>query len=214
MDVKSLILENEKLIYKIAGYFKDYISIEDLYQAGCIGIIKASKNYQNDKNTKFTTYAYSYILGEMKELVREEKPLKISKEILSLRNKIEKAKVLLTQKLMHEPTNEELSLFLEIPISRVDEILNSNIYVSSIDDGYGDTNMLMHEIISSPNIDADALIMLKESIETLEEPERSIMIERYYKDMTQSEVAEDLGLKQTFVSRREQKVLQKLRQRV
>lgn len=212
MDVKSLILENEKLIYKLAHYFSGYVNIEDLYQAGCIGIIKASRNYQSDKNTKFSSYVYSYILGEMKSLVRETKPLKVSKEITSLRHKVEHTKTLLTQKLMHEPTNEELSLFLEIPLEQIEEILSSNTYVSSIDESYGDTNMLMHEIISSPNIDTDTLIMLKEAIETLEEPERSIMIGRYYEDMTQCEVAKNLGLKQTFVSRRENKVLEKIRQ--
>lgn len=212
MDVQSLILENEKLIYKLASYFKNCANIEDLYQAGCIGIIKASKNYRSDKGAKFSSYAYTYILGEMKALVREDTPLKVSKEITSLRQKIERAKALLTQKLMYEPTNEELSVFLEIPASQIDEILNSHVYVSSIDDTYGDTNMLMHEIISSQSVDTDTLIMLKEAIETLEEPERSIMIERYYEDMTQCEVAESLGLKQTFVSRREQKVLKKLRQ--
>ncbi len=212
MDVKSLILENEKLIYKLAHYFSDYVSIEDLYQAGCIGVIKASRNYQDDKKTKFSTYAYSYILGEMKALVRETKPLKVSKETTSLRHRIERTKTLLTQKLMHEPITKELSAFLEMPEAQIEEILNINTYISSIDQSYGDTNMLMHEIISSPNIDTDTLIMLKETIETLEEPERSIMIGRYYEDLTQCEVAENLGLKQTFVSRREQKVLKKIRE--
>ena len=211
MNVKSLILENEKLIYKLANDFKNYVNIEDLYQAGCIGIIKASKNYQNDKGTKFSSYAYSYILGEMKALVRETRPLKVSREMLSLNNKLMKSKALLAQKLMHEPTNKELSEFLEMPLSELEIILDNNVQISSIDDAYGDTNMLMHEIISSPNVDIDSLIMLKEAIETLEEPERTIMIERYYEDMTQCEVAEALGLKQTFVSRREQKVLKKLR---
>lgn len=213
MDVGALILENEGLIYKLAHYFSNYVNIEDLYQAGCIGIIKASKNYQNDKNTKFSSYAYSYILGEMKALVRENKPFKFSKEIISLKSKVEKAKTLLTQKLMYEPTNEELSVFLEMPQSQIDELLK-NPQLNSMDDTYGDTNMLMHEIISMPDIDLDTLIMLKEVINNLEEPDRTIMIERYYEDMTQCEVAKNLGLKQTCVSRKEAKVLKKIRQNV
>ena len=64
-NIESLIKENEGIIYKIASRYKDYYSIDDLYQAGCIGIIKASKNYSSDSTCKFSSYAYKYILGEI-----------------------------------------------------------------------------------------------------------------------------------------------------
>lgn len=212
MDLAQWIVQNENLIYKIANYFTDYANIEDLYQAGCIAVINASKNYRDDMETKFSTFAYPYILGEMKSLIRKENLIKNSKEMLSLNKKLIEAKSLLTQKLMREPTNFELSQFLEMEEVEVTNILNSKFSISSIDSTYGDTDLLMHEIISSPCVDSDTLIMLKQIIESLEEPERTIMIKRYYEDMTQSEIAKDMGLKQTFVSRREKKVLQKIRQ--
>ena len=213
MDIVNLIEENEKLIYKLASFFTNCASLEDLYQAGCLGIIKASKNYDSNRSTKFSSYAYDYILGEMRLLIRQNKPFKISKEKSSLAYKIEKTRSLLTQKMMREPTTTELADFLEISEYQLAEILNSN-KVDSLDNTYGDTNMMLHEIISAPYLEKDTLIMLKDMINSLEEPERTIMIERYYEDMTQSEVADNLGLNQTYVSRSENKVLKKFRQTI
>ena len=214
MDLAQWISQNENLIYKIAGYFNDYGNIEDLYQAGCIGAIKASKNYDENRGTKFSSFAYPYILGEMKDLVRKNNPVKISKEIFSLNKKVAEAKSSLMQAFLREPTIEELSVYLEMDEADIEEILNYNFFVSSIDSTYGDTNMLMEEVISDENVDIDTLIMIKTMISNLEEPERSIMIKRYYEDMTQTEVANSLGLKQTFVSRHEAKVLKHLRKTI
>lgn len=214
MDLADWITKNENLIYKIASYFTSVASIEDLYQAGCIGVIKASKNYNEEKNTKFSTFAYPYILGEMKDLVRKNNPVKVSKEMLKLNKRILEAKALLAQALLREPTTEEISVYLEMKEEDVDEILNYNFFVSSIDAPLKDTNLLLEDIISSKNVDIDTLIMLRESIDNLEEPERSIMIKRYYEDMTQMEVASTLGLGQAFVSRKEAKVLKYLRQTI
>ena len=77
--ITRLIKENEKLIYSISNYFKNYNSKEDLYQAGCLGLIEAYKRYNPEMNAKFTTYAYPYILGEMRKQVREDKGVKISR---------------------------------------------------------------------------------------------------------------------------------------
>lgn len=212
-DITSIILENEGLIYKIASYFP-YQDKDDLYQAGCKGMLLAYQNYDPSKGAKFTSYAYSYILGEMKAVVRENKSLKVGKNINTLNNQIEKARSLLEQSLMREPSNYELSQYLEIPESLVDLALNSKVSVQSIDSAYGDTNMMLHEIISSPCVDTDTLLFLKTELDNLEEPERTIMIERYYEDMTQSEIAKGLGLSQVDVSRREKKVLTKLRSKL
>ena len=93
-QLSYLIKENEKLIYKITHFFTNYESKEDLFQVGCIGLIKAYQNYKEGYNTKFTTYAYPYILGEIKKYVREDKGIKVSRDITKLNLKIEKANVL------------------------------------------------------------------------------------------------------------------------
>ena len=133
-EITNLIINNERLIYSIANYFKNYQSKEDLYQAGCLGLVTAYKKYDPNMNCKFTTYAYSYILGEMRKLVREDKGLKVSRETTKLNLKIEKAYVLLSQKLMKEPTTHEIANFLEIPEYYVSEAILSLNKIKSIDE--------------------------------------------------------------------------------
>lgn len=210
-ELTELILENEKLIYKAVNRFPYYRDKEDLYQAGCKGMQDAYRTYDPNKGAKFTSHAYRYILGEMMNVVNRDRCVKVSREVTRLNNQIEKAKSLLAQKLMREPTITELSDYLEVPEYYLAEAINSNVTSQSIDSTVGDTNMMLHEVISSKEIDIDTLLYLKTELENLNEPERTIMIQRYYEDMTQTEVANGLGLSQVDVSRREKKVLTKIR---
>jgi len=214
-EITNLIMNNERLIYSIANYFKNYNSKEDLYQAGCLGLITAYKKYDPNMNSKFTTYAYPYILGEMRKLIREDKGLKISREITKLNLKIEKAYVLLTQKLMKEPSIEEISRFLEIPEFYVSEAILSLNKIKSIDEPVNDEgrDFTLQDVIGkSENI--DELIMLKELLQGLNSEEKAIIDNRYMKDYTQSETSKLVGMSQVQVSRKEQKVLEKLKQKM
>ena len=211
-EITNLILSNEKLIYSITNYFKNYTSREDLYQAGCLGLINAYKRYNPNMNCKFTTYAYPYILGEMRKLVREDKGIKISREISKLNLKIEKAYVLLTQKLMKEPSIEEISNFLEIPEYYVSEAILSLNKIKSIDEPvtYDGKEITLQEVIGeSSNI--DDLILLRESLNNLTLEEKELINNRYVNDYTQSETSKKLGMSQVQVSRKEHKVLEKLK---
>ena len=208
-------MDNERLIYSITNYFKNYSSKEDLYQAGCLGLINAYKKYDPNMNCKFTTYAYPYILGEMRKLVREDKGIKVSREISKLNLKIEKAYVLLSQKLMKEPSIEEIANFLEIPEYYVSEAIMSLNKIKSIDEPVNDSGReftLQDVVGESQNI--DDLILLRESLKNLTEEEKSIIDNRYMKDYTQSETSKIVGMSQIQVSRKEQKVLQKLKQKM
>ena len=214
-EITDLILNNEKLIYSITNYFKNYNSREDLYQAGCLGLISAYKKYNPNMNCKFTTYAYPYILGEMRKLVREDKGIKISREITKLNLKIEKAYVLLTQKLMKEPTTYEIASFLEIPEYYVSEAILSLNKIKSIDEpvnGEGKEFTLQDVIGESNNI--DDLILLRDSLNKLTEDEKELINNRYINDYTQSETSKIIGMSQVQVSRKEHKVLEKLKQKM
>lgn len=214
-EITNLIIENERLIYSIASFFKNYNSKEDLYQAGCLGLITAYKKFNPDMNCKFTTYAYPYILGEMRKLVREDKGLKISREITKLNLKIEKAYILLSQKLMKEPNIEEIANYLEIPEFYVSEAILSLNKIKSIDEpvsSEGREFTLQDVIGKKENI--DELIMLRESLTSLNKEEKAIIDNRYMKDYTQSETSKLVGMSQVQVSRKEQKVLQKLKQKM
>jgi len=200
--LEELILEYEKLIYAVMRYFKNYQSKEDLFQVGCIGLINAYNNYNSNTNVKFSTYAYSYILGEMKKLVREDKGIKISRNITKLYSQIEKANMYLTQKLMRTPTLTEIANFLEIEEYLLIEALNSTNVILDIDDIQVNNNTNEYDLY------------LKEELNKLSSEELDLINKRYTLDMTQSEIANTLGLSQVQVSRKEHKVLEKLKKQL
>ena len=113
-NLTNIVLENKNLIYKISTFFTGYSSKEDLFQVGVVGLINAYKRYDDSFNTKFSTYAYPYILGEMNNYVKRDKGIKISRDVSSLNSKIERASMLLAQKLMREPSISELSHFWKL----------------------------------------------------------------------------------------------------
>ena len=214
-DITNLIIDNEKLIYSIAKYFRNYDSIEDLYQAGCLGLVTAYKKYNPNMNSKFTTYAYPFILGEMRKLVREDKGIKISREITKLNLKIEKAYILLSQKLMKEPSVEDIANYLEIPGYYVSEALLSLNKIKSIDEPVNTEgrDLTLQDVIGKSE-DIDNLIMLRDSLNSLKEEEKDLIENRYMKDYTQSETSKIIGISQVQVSRKEQKVLSKIKQKM
>ncbi|MDO4963619.1 MAG: sigma-70 family RNA polymerase sigma factor [bacterium] len=215
MDINNIIEENKGLIYSVANYFRNYNSREDLYQAGCLGLIEALKNYNPNMNTKFSTYAYSYILGEMKKLVREDKSIKISRQISKLNLKIEKAYILLSQKLMKEPTVSEIASYLEIPEFFVSEAILSTNKVKSLDESINSEgkDLTLIDIIGKKD-NIDDLIFLKDSLKKLNQDEMTIINNRYINDYTQSETSKLLGISQVQVSRKEQKILKKIREKI
>jgi len=215
--MEQLILENQNLIYSVTKYFEKCASKEDLFQAGCIGMIMAYKNYNPDMNVKFTTYAYPYIMGEMKKLVREDKNIKISRDIQLLNLKIEKARVILTQKMMREPSNSEISMFLEIPLEMVDEAINSMKPIYSLDEPVNKEgkDISLNELVGKfDNPYIDDLIQLKYELASLTPFERKLIEQRYVQDLTQQETAINLGISQVQVSRNEKKVLIKLKNKL
>lgn len=206
-DLETIIKLHEKLIYKIATKFHD-VPTEDLYQAGVIGIIKAYNNFHTQSNTKFTTYAYNYIFGEMYEFANNMRSIKLNKNILKLYKKIEQTKHLLSQKLGTIPSIKEVASFLGIEESLISEIEMCTSNIMSLDI---ETERPIHETISTEkdNINTNN-IDLKDSMSTLTKEEKAIINYRYFKDFTQSETAKILGMSQVKVSRYEKKSLSKM----
>lgn len=215
--MEDLIQENSNLIYSITKYFEKYGNKEDLYQAGCIGMQKAYEKYDPSLGVKFTTYAYDYILGEMRKLVREDKTIKVSRNLQMLNLKIEKAVIILTQTLMRMPTYQELSDYLEVPEYLIAEALGSVQPVYSIDEPIitGEKEMTLHEMIGEvDNTNIDDLIILRDELKKLSPFERELIEKRYMEDLTQQQTAQILGMSQVQVSRKEQKVLCKLKDKL
>lgn len=206
--IDNLVLQNKNMIYKIAHYLNNGADIEDLFQVGCIGMINAYENYDPSYGTKFTSFAYFSIMGEMRKYLRENRNIKISKDMRRLSLKIEKAKDVLTQEMMREPTVPELADFLELPEEMVvASLINAECISLDKENECG----CLHEVISSGIVDYSDLIMLKDEINALPEPDRTIIIKRYLEDHTQSEVAREINRNQAFVSRCETKALKLIR---
>lgn len=215
--MEELILENSNLIYSITKYFEKYGNKEDLYQAGCIGMMIAYKNYDPSQNVKFTTYAYPYILGEMKKLVREDKTIKVSRSLQMLNLKIERAIILLAQQLMREPSMIEIADYLEIPEYMVAEALGSSKPICSIDEPLmsDGKEITLHDTIGKVDRETkDELLILREELLHLSPFERELIEKRYMEDLTQQQTAQILGMSQVQVSRKEQKVLCKLKDKL
>lgn len=208
-ELETIIKLHEKLIYKIATKFYE-IPLEDLYQAGVIGLIKAYNNFIDNGTTKFTSYAYNYIFGEMYELTSNLRTIKLNKKILKLYKQIEQAKYRLAQKLNHFPSIQEISSFLQIDESTIYQVYECTSNIMSLDQKEEDQRPI-YETISNPqdNISTDN-IDLKDSFNTLNKEEKDVINYRYFKDYTQSETAKILGMSQVTVSRYEKKSLNKM----
>ena len=199
------ILSNEKLKYSIMSIAKKFYNVEkkDLYQAGYIGAIKALKNYKNNNITEFTTFAYKYIFGEMYELAKNNRNIKINKNYLKIYKQIENAKILLTQKFNRTPSLDEVSMYLEVDVSILDDVVITCSNIISLDEEnelLNDNNM--YNVVGK-NYDYDTKILVNDSLDVLNEDERKVIDLRYFKDFTQQEAADLLGINQVKVSRLE-----------
>lgn len=211
-NYSNLILEYDSYVKALANHFSFYKQKDDLYQAGFVGLIMAYKKYDPTYGVKFTTFAYNYIMGEMKKVVREDSSLKYSKDLLSLKLKIEKVSVLLTQKLMRYPTKTEIISFIGITEEEYDKVMMMSNPVS-LDKSVGE-DLALYEVIGNEEKDYSTLIALREELRKLSLEEKELLNSRYVYGQTQGEVANQLNTNQVSVSRQEKKILMKLRSKL
>lgn len=204
------VLEYEKLIYKMISKYKNFDQ-EDLYQVAMLGLMNAKRNYNPDENTKFSTYAYYYILGEINTYIKASNPVKISQDLLRLKGSLTHAKEVMTQRLRREPTIEELSVFLEVPMDKIEEAMIATSAVESLDYTYDDENDLYNSFGQQETQMTEDFLDLKNAVQNLPKEEQALIVARYYEGLTQQETSETLGMSQVQVSRKESKILQKLK---
>lgn len=197
------LLDYEGLIYSIINRYPKRYERDDLYQVGMLGLIDAYKHFDRSQETKFSTYAYYYIIGEVNKYIRESSSLKVSKGLIDLKKSIIKCREEMTQKLGREPTKLELSLYLEVEEKTIDMALQATDEVESIDEAYNTCK-------TYDNTSAEVLD-LKTEVMKLPREERNLILARYYEELTQKETSNILGISQVQVSRNEAKILQKLR---
>ena len=198
----------EKIIYSIINKYR-YIDKDDLYQVATLGVMAACDNFDSSKNVSFTSYAYLYILGQVKKYIANNRTLKVSKEYNSLYILISKTRNLLTQQLKKEPSVKDIADYLKMDIQLVYDVSKVNVQVDSLDS----TDINKYDIIEKKNnnLDMETLIMLKEKLNNLKSDEKKIIIDRYYNGKTQEEIAVEIGSSQVNVYRKEKKILTNLK---
>ena len=211
MTSEQLIKEHLPLIKHIALNFYQS-SFEDLLQAGAIGVLKAYKKFRQNGNTKFSTYAYDYIFGEMYDFVMKDRKIKISKDLVRLAKKVELAKNMLSLKENRVPNYEELGSFLQMTPFEIKEALDVHQKFISLDDTLEEERSLYETIPIPEKVSLEDKIFLQEGIEQLPKSEQKIIQYRYFKDFSQSETAKRLGMTQVMVSRYEKKSLKRLKE--
>lgn len=215
---EKIVSLNLGLIWNVVKKFNNrgYES-EDLFQIGCIGLLKAIDKFDFSYNVKFSTYAVPMIMGEIRRFIRDDNPIKVSRSLKELSVKIRQAKESLIDTLNREPTVNELAKKLNISVEELVVGLEASQRPVSL-------NAVIYEDNGSPlylmdQIDSNKInennwfdtIALKEALSKLEKLDRQIIVLRYFKDMTQTKVGKLLNMTQVQVSRREKQILKKIR---
>ena len=207
------VIKYQKLVAKIAKKYSRYEDFEDLRQAGLIGLMKALDRYTSNSDTKFSTYAYFWIKGEILEEIRKNRNIKLSKEMISLNKEINVCREVLRNRFDREPTLEEIALFLDKDIKDIEDTIIGNELVLSCDytiaSNEEDTNLYDCIPYTERKYDPEILDLYM-AIDKLSIDEQNIIKMRYFNDMTQKEVSEVLGTNQVNISRKEEKILNKL----
>lgn len=212
MTEEAIINKYELFVYKIAKKFYN-VEEADLYQAGCIGLIKAYRKFDESLDINFMTYAYKYVFGEMYELTNKSRDIKINKYYLKILKEIEIAKNELIQKLNKIPTLTEICLYAEIDETLANDVILLTGSMISLDDEYISLNgeLKVIDTIGLVN-NLDDQILVNDSLNTLEPLEQSVIDYRYFQDLTQTETANVLGISQVKVSRLETKSKKKIKE--
>lgn len=214
----TLFEENIGLIYSVARRFLGRgVEMEDLFQIGSIGLLKAVDKFDPAFEVKFSTYAIPMILGELKRFFRDDGMIKVSRSIKENQHRVYLAREKIEKELGREPSLKEIAEMLEMPPEEVAMTMDSAAEVESlyrtVYQSEGTDISLIDKIPEKENAEEHLLnrIFLEEILGKLESSDRKLLYMRYFQDQTQTQIAEQLGVSQVQVSRMEKRILKKLR---
>ena len=210
---------NIRLVWSVVQRFMNRgYEPEDLFQIGCIGLLKSVDKFDLSYDVKFSTYAVPMIIGEIQRFLRDDGTLKVSRSLKEMANKVRKKKDELSKLLGRRPTVKEVAEELGVTPEDVVFAQEANKPPASIHETVfendGDPITLMDQIADESQERWFDKLALHEAIDGLTDRERLIVYLRYYRDQTQSEVASRLGISQVQVSRLEKKILQSIRDQI
>ncbi|PPA71309.1 RNA polymerase sporulation sigma factor SigF [Jeotgalibacillus proteolyticus] len=217
-EARSKMVEtNVRLVWSVVQRFLNRgHDPDDLFQIGAIGLLKAVDKFDLSYSVKFSTYAVPMIIGEIQRFLRDDGTVKVSRSVKELAIKVRRAKEQLSSQYGRLPTLTEIAEELDVTVddivlsqdaSRAPASIHETVYENE-----GDPITLLDQMASKDEEQWFHQLALKEALLTLEKRDRVIIFLRYYKDFTQSEVAEKLGISQVQVSRIEKRVLQSIRE--
>ena len=218
-----LIRQNNGLIWSIVKRFinRGY-EVEDLYQIGCIGFIKSIKRFDTNFEVKLSTYSVPYILGEIKRFIRDDGPIKVSRSIKELNVKINELKKYYLLKNGREITIEEMCKELKVQKEDIIIAIESTKTIESIEgaacsEDKDGKKLTIFEKISTGKNEEEIItnkMVVKQLINELEDRDKEIILLRFFKEKTQTEVAKILGISQVQVSRIERKILNNMKMKL
>ena len=221
-DAREKLIEgNLRLVLSVIQRFdKRGENPDDLFQVGCIGLIKAISNFDPDKQVRFSTYGVPMIAGEVRRYLRDNSVIRVSRSIRDVAYRVLQCKEALTTRLGREPTLEEISKELDIPLEEVSRALDAvcapaSLYDPVYSDG-GDALTVMDQVRDTKNTEDGWMehITLQNAFRALNDREKQILSLRFYDGKTQMEVASALGISQAQVSRLEKTALGSIRKSV
>lgn len=216
-----LVQNNIGLVWSVVKRFQNRgYELDDLFQIGCIGLIKAINKFDDIFEVKFSTYAVPMIMGEIKRFIRDDGMIKVSRSLKETANKARVVKEMLTKSLGREPTICEIADKLQI---EAEELVMAMEAGSAPESLYsilheGDTNpILLIDRIDEGSDDENKVInkiALRQILDSLKPREKQIIVLRYFKEKTQTQIAKILGISQVQVSRIEKKILNEMRKKI
>ncbi|OZI11967.1 RNA polymerase sporulation sigma factor SigF [Bacillaceae bacterium SAS-127] len=213
----TIVEKNMRLVWSVVQRFLNRgYDQDDLFQIGCIGLLKSVDKFDLSYDVKFSTYAVPMIIGEIQRFIRDDGTVKVSRSLKETGNKIRRAREELLKKYGRTPTIQEIATHLDISpeeavmaqeAARSPSSIHETVYEND-----GDPITLLDQMADKNDQQWFDQIALKEAIRGLEERERLIVYLRYYKDQTQAEVANRLGISQVQVSRLEKRILLQMKE--
>lgn len=215
MRREELICDNLGLVHACANRFRNKgIEYDDLFSAGCLGLVKAADGFDESRGFAFSTYAVPAILGEMKRLFRDGGAVKISRALKERAREAAKLREEMTAALSREPTLWELAAKMQVSEYEMAQLVNLSMPVASLTELHEENDRQIDIPVESEEEEIQNKLALSEVLKILPENDRRLIELRYYKGLTQTKTAEILGLSQVQVSRRERTILLELRRKL
>lgn len=210
--------KNTGLVWSIVRKFLNRgTEAEDLFQIGCIGLIKAIQKFDSAFDVQFSTYAVPMIMGEIKRHLRDDGIIKVSRSLKELSIKAKGVMDRLSKEMGREPTVQEVALQLGVSTEELVMALDATVMPESINAKIGEDGKELETILGCEEDMEQSVvnkIAIKDALSNLTARERQIIVLRYFKDKTQSQIAAQLGISQVQVSRIEKKVLAQMRDKI